>query len=240
MTDKKTESDHLAETLAKLLTAALPHAPFDGWSAETFNAAVTDSGVALDLAKSAAPRGSIDLAVAYHRQGDAAMVAALQAADLSSMRFRDRITFAVRTRIQDADREIVRRGITLFALPIHAAEGAKLLWGTADTIWSTLGDTSRDYNWYSKRTILSGVYSATLLYWLGDESEDASATWEFLDRRIEGVMQFEKVKADLRSNKLASTLLAGPKSLLSHITAPGERGSAGTRLPVGLPGHRSK
>lgn len=243
MTKKKTESDHLAETRAKLLAAALPHAPFDGWAAETFAAAVADSGVDAALAHQAAPRGGLDLAVAYHRQGDTDMVAAMQAADFASMRYSNRVAFAVRARIEGADREVVRRGVTLFALPGNAAEGAKLLWGTADAIWNALGDTSRDYNWYSKRTILSGVYSSTLLYWLGDESDGAAETWGFLDRRIQGVMQFEKVKADLRGNKLASAILSGPKAILSRISAPSggdPADGAVPGLPVGMPGRRAK
>jgi ubiquinone biosynthesis protein COQ9 len=95
-----------------------------------------------------------------------------------------------------------------------------LIWGTSDLIWTTLGDTSDDYNWYSKRTILSGVYSATLLYWLGDQSDGHADTWDFLDRRIDNVMQFEKTKAKLRENQGLMRLLAGPRALLSRLQAP--------------------
>jgi ubiquinone biosynthesis protein COQ9 len=130
-------------------------------------------------------------------------------------------------------KEAVRRAATLFALPIHAPDGAKLVWGTADAIWNALGDTSRDYNWYTKRAILSGVYSSTTLFWLGDQSEAGDATWKFLDRRIEDVMRFEKTKSRLKDNKLAQILMAGPKMLLSPIRAPGH---VETGLPVGLPG----
>ena len=235
--ERKTEGDHIAEARARLLEAALPHVAFDGWTRDTFEAAIADSGLDDGLARSAAPRGGIDLAIAFHKAGDAEMVAALETEDLSTLRYSERIEYAVRKRIEIAarDREAVRRGATLFALPINAAEGARLIWGTADAIWNALGDTSTDYNWYSKRTILSGVYSATVLFWLGDESEGAEATWAFLSRRIAGVMQFEKVKAQVRGNKLASALLAGPKLLLSGIRAPG---ASGTGTPVGLPGRR--
>ena len=61
----------------------------------------------------------------------------------------------------------MRRGMTLFSLPTHAADGAKALWQTCDLIWDTLGDTSDDVNWYTKRATLSGVYSSTLLYLAG-------------------------------------------------------------------------
>jgi ubiquinone biosynthesis protein COQ9 len=104
---------------------------------------------------------------------------------------------------------------------MHAADGAKLIWGTADHIWNALGDTSRDYNWYTKRATLSAVYSSTALYWLGDDSPDHMATWAFLDRRIEDVMQIEKLKAKARNSPTISRLMAGPNWLLGKISAPG-------------------
>ena len=206
---------------ARILDAALLHVPFDGWTETTFRAAVTDSGVDAGLAKAVYPRGGLDLAIAYHKKGDDLMRDALANADLSTMRFRDRVAHAVRVRIEAVeDREAVRRGTTLFALPMHAAEGARLIWGTADAIWNALGDTSRDVNWYTKRTTLSGVYSATVLYWLGDDSPGHEATWEFLDRRIEDVMRIEKAKAQLRDNPLSKALMSGPLAFLDRIRKP--------------------
>ena len=99
------------------------------------------------------------------------------------------------------------------ALPQHAAEGAGLVWGTCDRIWAAIGDSSADVNWYTKRLTLSSVYSATVLYWLGDNSPNHQDTWTFLDRRIENVMQFEKFKAQVNANPLAKQLLAGPNWL---------------------------
>ena len=92
--------------------------------------------------------------------------------------------FAVRA--ADRSQELVRRGMSLFALPQHAADGSRALWETADHIWTALGDTSRDVNWYTKRAILSSVHSSTVLFWLGDQDPRHQATWDFLDRRIEG------------------------------------------------------
>lgn len=215
----------------KLLDAALMHVPFDGWSEATFRAAIADTGMDTGLARSICPRGAVDLALAFHQRGDRAMVERLKSTDLSGMRFRDKIATAVRFRLEAVeDKEAVRRGTTLFALPHHAADGAKAVWGTCDLIWETLGDTSDDINWYSKRAILSGVYSSTVLYWLGDGSPDHKATWEFLDRRIDNVMQFEKVKAQVNANPVLKRLLAGPNWVLSHVKAP-------AKMPnVDLPG----
>lgn len=210
-----------ADTRFAILTAALPHVAFDGWSETTFRAAIADSEVDPALAKTLFPRGAIDLAAAWHHEGDAAMTARLSQAAFDGMRYRDKVAFALRTRIEVIpDREAVRRATTLFALPHHAPEGARLVWGTADAIWTALGDTSRDVNWYTKRMTLSAVYSSTVLYWLGDDSLDNQATWDFLDRRIEDVMRVEQAKASVRNNRALSGLMAGPNWLMSRIRAP--------------------
>lgn len=207
-------------TREKLVEAAIPHVVFDGWGTETFQAAVADSGVPEQMARVAAPRGSVDLAAAYHKGGDRGMIAALEAADLSEMRFRDKIAHAVWLRIEAVDREVVRRGMSLFSLPHYAPEGVRLVWETTDTIWNALGDTSKDVNWYTKRATLSAVFTSTILFWLGDDSEGFKDTKAFLDRRIEDVMSFEKAKAGVRDNKALSALFAVPNAILGSIKAP--------------------
>jgi len=202
------------------LDAAMNHALFDGWSQATINAARADLGMSAEAVRLLFPKGAPDLALAYHQRLDAQMVEILRGEDLGSMRFRDRITHAVRLRLEIADKELVRRGMSLFALPQHAATGARALWETADEIWTVLGDTSRDINWYTKRSTLSAVFSATALYWLGDESDDNARTWAFLDRRIAGVMRFEKTKAGMRKNPVVEVLMKGPGRVLDLVEAP--------------------
>lgn len=221
------------ENREKLLDAALGNVPFDGWSDACLAAAAGECRVDLADAKAAFPKGGLDLAIAFHLRGDKAMSAALKAAKLSEMRIREKITFAVRTRIEIAGehKEAVRRGTSLFALPQNSADGAKLIWGTADAIWDGIGDRSADYNWYTKRATLSGVYSSTVLFWLGDGSEGHGDTWEFLDRRIENVMQFEKFKAQMRDNKTLKPITSFAEGMLSKIRPP-------MKMPDrNLPGH---
>ena len=207
----------------ELLDAVLIHVAFDGWSQTAFRAACTDAEIDEATAKAVFPRGAFDLAVAYHKRGDAEMVSAMKAADLDAMRIRDRVSFAIRKRIEAADKEAVRRGTVMFSLPQNAAEGAKLVWGTADAIWDALGDPSMDGNWYSKRAILSGVYSSVVLYWLGDTSDGHAATWDFLDRRIDNVMQIEKVKGQLRANPLTKGFAAAADAVFGMVKAPQKR-----------------
>lgn len=208
-------------TIDTLLDAALNHVAFDGWSPATFSAAARDVGVTDAEAKVLAPRGAVDLAVAYHRRGDRAMNERLRHADLSGMRFRDKVATALRYRIEAmSDREAVRRATALFALPNHAAEGARLVWETADHVWTALGDKSDDLNWYSKRATLSAVWASTVLYWLGDDSAGQADTLAFIDRRIEDVMRIEKVKGQLRENSLTKPFMDLQSKLFSKVRMP--------------------
>ncbi|SHI87269.1 ubiquinone biosynthesis protein COQ9 [Palleronia salina] len=213
----------MTDTKDALLDAAMMHVPFDGWSETTLRAAARDAEVPLEQARALFPRGAVDMALAFHKRGDDQMAAALRDEPLEDMRFRDRVARAVRLRIEVIDdKEAVRRGTTLFALPQHAADGTKALWATADRIWRELGDSSDDINWYTKRATLSGVYGSTVLYWLGNDSLGAQDTWAFLDRRIDDVMRIEKVKSAVNANPLTRTLFAGPNWLASKVRAPGD------------------
>jgi len=209
-----------------ILDAALMHVPFDGWSEASFAAAASDAEVPLAEARVLFPRGAVDLAVAFHKRGDARLADRLAEADLGAMRFRERVTWAVRTRLDlvEDDKESVRRGATLFALPIYAPDGARLVWGTADTIWTGLGDSSDDLNWYTKRATLSGVYSAVVLYWLGDQTPNHASTWAFLDRRIADVMRFEEMKAKARGNPLLKPFAEGFDRFSAMVKAPRQGG----------------
>jgi ubiquinone biosynthesis protein COQ9 len=235
--DTRIEDDRVASIRAAVVAAALPHVAFDGWSDRTLAQAVEDAGVDPGLSRLAFPRGGVDLALAYHDAKDAELAAELERDDLLGLRFRDRVAYAVMRRLEliAGDREAVRRAAALFALPHHAADGARAIWRTADTIWTALGDDSRDFSWYSKRATLSAVYSSTLLYWLGDDTPGASATREFVARRIDNVMQVEGVKAKLRANPVAAALLRGPRAILDRVRAPGD--SARSEMP-GFQRHR--
>ena len=190
----------LDELRPALVRAVLPHVPFDGWSRLALGRAADDEGVDPQVARLVFPRGGIDMVAAYIAMADDAMLQALKAQDLAAMKIRARIATAVRTRLEQAapHKEAVRRASAMLLLPQHAPLAARTLWRTADAMWRAAGDTATDFNHYSKRAILSGVYSSTLLIWLNDESPDHGETWDFLDRRIDDVMQIEKLKARVR------------------------------------------
>jgi ubiquinone biosynthesis protein COQ9 len=204
----------------RVLDAVLAHVPFEGWSDAAMNAAAAELGLTPAEMRALCPRGPHGLAADYHRREDARMLERLAAADLTPLRFRDKVALALRLRLDGGDREVVRRGTALLALPQHAAEGARLVWGTADAIWTALGDSSDDVNWYTKRLTLSAVISATVLYWLGDKSEGSADTWAFIDRRIGDVMRIETAKANLRKVPGLGRLMQSPLNPLNRVKAP--------------------
>jgi ubiquinone biosynthesis protein COQ9 len=129
------------------------------------------------------------------------MLARLDDFDLPAMKVRDRITLAVRVRLEELAgyEEAVRRSVGALALPGHAGRAARGIYRTVDTIWRAAGDTAVDFNFYTKRGLLAGVLAATTLYWLTDGSDGHGETWGFLDRRIAGIMRIPKLQARLRS-----------------------------------------
>lgn len=201
-----------------LVAAMLPHVAFDGWSAAARDAAANDLGVPAARARLAFT-GPADMADAFTALADTMMEAAMVARGAAAMKVRARITLAVSIRLEQATphREAVRRALAVLALdPVRAA---RTLWRSADAMWRAAGDTATDYNHYTKRAILSAVYSATLLRWLDDASEGHADTLAFLDRRIAGIMTFEKTKARLLS---AGDRLPDPLRFLGRLRYPAE------------------
>ena len=108
-----------------------------------------------------------------------------------ALRVRDRIARTVRLRLEalEPHREALRRALAWYAVPFRQPAAARITWRTADVAWRLAGDTATDFNHYTKRALLSGVWVATLAFWLADRSEGREASWRFLDRRIDEVLK---------------------------------------------------
>jgi len=202
----ETPTDFADMTLDELRVALAPDiaasAIFDGWNETALIAAAEMAGCDVDVAKlafPATPLGGRAMAMidAWVINVDEAMEAEWPAERLAELKIRERIrelvTFRLKA-VEDID-EAVRRAMSVMAMPQNAAVSLKMGWRSADIMWRLAGDTSTDYNHYTKRTILAGIYSATLAFFVNDDSDSKEKTYEFLDRRIEGVMRFEKAKA---------------------------------------------
>jgi len=193
--------DELAVALAPDIAAS---AIFDGWNETALVAAAEMAGVDPEVAKLAfpadAPGGrAMAMIAAWIASVDQAMEAEWPQERLATLKIRERIRTLVAFRLEAVAHidEAVRRALAIMAQPQNAARALKLGWHSADIMWRLAGDTATDYNHYTKRAILAGIYSATLAVFVNDDSEGKADTYAFLDRRIDGVMRFEKIKARL-------------------------------------------
>jgi ubiquinone biosynthesis protein COQ9 len=187
----------LDEIRALLSPGIAANAAFDGWSDAARDMAAQAAGIDTDVAALAFKDGPVDMIDAWFAHIDGVMLAAAPPERLAVMKVRAKIMALVEARLDatSADRESLRRALAILALPQNLAKAARLGWRTVDTIWRAAGDVATDYNHYTKRTILLGVYASTVTVFLDDESEGSAETRAFLGRRIDGIMQFEKAKA---------------------------------------------
>ena len=187
----------LDELRLELAPQVAQAAIFDGWSDAALVSASGAAGVDPAVARLAFPGGAMDMIAAWIAVVDARMEAAFDREVLAQMPIRERIRALVWFRLEAVTglEEALRRALAIEAMPQNLARTARLGWASADRMWRLAGDTATDYNHYTKRAILAGIYAATLAVFLDDESEGKAETRAFLDRRIEGVMKFEKAKA---------------------------------------------
>lgn len=193
-----THQDMTLDEVRAALAPILPrHAAFDGWRREAVTMAAEQCGIDADIATLAFPGGAMEMIDAWFESIDSRMREALPQEKLATLSIRMRITALVETRLTllARDREALRRAQAVMAMPRNAAAAARLGWRAADVMWRAAGDETTDLNHYTKRLTLAGVYAATLLVFVDDESEDWAETRAFLARRIEGVMRFERAKA---------------------------------------------
>lgn len=187
----------LDELRAALAPEVAANAAFDGWNARAVDVAADGAGVDRDVAHLAFSGGPLAMIDAWFAHIDREMLARFTPEQLAAMKIRARITALVEARLDLVvpQRDALRRALAILAMPQNAAKAARLAWRAADVMWRAAGDTATDYNHYTKRAILAGVYGATVTVFLNDESEGQADTRAFLARRIEGIMRFEKAKA---------------------------------------------
>ncbi len=208
----------------RCLPVLLRHVTFDGWSRRALRHAARDLGEDFEPVRRAFPGGPAGMVGAFAAAADEDMAAALAKRDLGALKVRERIALAVRLRIEAVapHREAVRRAAAVHALPFNAPRALRALYGTVDAMWTGIGDTSTDFNFYTKRALLAGVYASTLLYWLDDRSDGFADTWAFLDRRIADVMRIQKARGRVE----------GTAERLAGLAARGARLSPLRRRPA--------
>ena len=195
-------SSPLEQLRRKLALAVGENAVFDGWTKKAVDSAAAQIGVNPAQAQLAMPKTQAALVDLYIQEVDRSLEAWFTPERLAGMKIREKIRSLVwrRLEIMGPAREAVRRGLAILTMPQNAPLALRISWRTADLMWRIAGDTSTDFNHYTKRMTLGAVYASTLIAWLEDQSEGWSETAAFLDRRIDNVMQFEKLKAQWRGS----------------------------------------
>jgi ubiquinone biosynthesis protein COQ9 len=179
------------------IEAMLPSVPFDGWTKRALRAGVAAAGMPADEADLLFPLGTIDMIETFCDLADRNMEAA--AADLPAGPLHKRVRAVIALRLEQnrPHKEAIRRAVAILALPRNAGAAAATAARTVDAIWHAAGDRSADFSWYTKRAILTAVYTATILYWLRDQSLDDEATLAFLDRRLAGIGRTHRLRKRL-------------------------------------------
>lgn len=199
--NNKNSGDPDGELRDRLSDAMLSEAAFEGWSRAALRAASRQLELPAGEADRLFPGGPLQALTYASERADRRTVEDMEKEGVANLKIRDRIKGAVRIRLERhaGNREAARRAIALLSLPLNAPLAMRLLYRTVDAMWYAAGDNSTDFNFYTKRATLAGVYSSTLLYWLNDRSPGSEATWGFLDRRIDDVMRIEKLKSQVKS-----------------------------------------
>ena len=194
----------------RLALAVGENAVFDGWTEAAVNSSAAQLGIDAAQARLAFPKDAAGMIEAWIEGVDAAMIAEFTPEKIAAMKVRDRIRSMIwfRLTLTGDSREAVRSALAILAMPQNILIGLRTGWRSADLMWRLAGDTATDYNHYTKRLTLSGVYGSTLLAWIDDQSEGWSDTAAFLDRRLGDVMRFEKWKAEWRGNAIRRPSLA--------------------------------
>lgn len=194
----------LEQIRRRLALAVGENAVFDGWTPAAVDAAADALGIDRAQARLAMPKDAVGLIDVYVQGVDRAMEAEFPPERIAAMKIRARIREMVwtRLRIMAPAKEAVRRALAILAMPQNLALATRIGWRSADLMWRLAGDTATDFNHYTKRLTLSGVYGSTLLAWMSDDSEGSAQTSAFLDRRIDDVMRFEKWKAEWRAGSI--------------------------------------
>jgi ubiquinone biosynthesis protein COQ9 len=209
-------SEGVSEEVAAIISAALMHVPFDGWSNDALSAGAVDAGIEPERVSACFPGGPVDAIVAYIAMADADMVSAFEALEDKPEKVHLMIRSLVLIRLEQASahKEAVRRALTVLALPTNAGQSARTLYRTVDAMWRAAGQQDTDFSFYTKRATLAAVYSATLLAWMADTSSDMEATEAFLDRRLRDVARIPQMTGPARSifaagQKLAEGIVGG-------------------------------
>nr|CAH0102375.1 unnamed protein product [Daphnia galeata] len=194
---KDEETVYETQIRHKILDAALGYVDISGWSKQALAEGAESIGYP-GVVHGLFPKGGVELVHHFYQQANerlsSELPADIQDAQLDPLQGKDDLKIlrlAIEKRLRMNTEHVFTgkwtEAMGLMALPTNAPSSLKLLAYLVDDMWHYAGDTSPDFSWYTKRAVLAAVYKSTELSMIQDKSEDFRSTWEFLDRRIEGI-----------------------------------------------------
>ncbi|XP_029993218.1 ubiquinone biosynthesis protein COQ9, mitochondrial [Sphaeramia orbicularis] len=233
--DESGEQDEEYETeeqlQARILVAALEFVPVHGWSMEAIAAGAETLG--LSSASTGMFNGAGDLVLHFISQCNSQLTEILaeqhkqvQLGQAEPKETADFLRDAVETRLRMyiPYMETWPQAMSILLLPHNIPDSLKHLSTLVDDIWYYAGDRSTDMNWYTKRAALTGIYNTTELVMVQDSSPDFQDTWNFLDNRIQDVVNMASTAKQVQSTGEAMVQgLMGAAVTLKNLTGLNQR-----------------
>jgi len=195
----------------KILDIFIAEAKLNGFNEKTLSRSAKSLNVDKIEIYRYFPEGLNDIKNHYFERIDKEMMKSFSKHKMQEMRIREKISNAIicRFEILQKNKKVV---INIFSLEcINPFRVLRRIWETADIIWRLAGDKSTDFNYYSKRLLLSWVYLSTMSCWIDDKDKKFKDTKVFLDKRISEVLLFgqktRKIKERISNQEISDKIL---------------------------------
>ena len=181
-----------------ILNKVIEHTPYTGWSLETLKVSLGEIGI-LNSLDSFFPGGIKDISRLYFDIADKKLEYDVENIDLENKSVRDRISYLLNLRLDffSNNKQVIKQIIGSDFFNGFSLAPISRINDSVDLMWRLAGDKSVDYNFYTKRILLGGIYISSVLFWL--DSENREEVSKFIDRRIANVMKIEKNKKKFSS-----------------------------------------
>jgi ubiquinone biosynthesis protein COQ9 len=185
----------------KILNHFLETCLFEGWSNKALELAFIKAEIDVKFLPFIFENGCVDIADFFIRTIDEEMQKDVAGTDFGPMKIRDKIKnlVKIRLKINRQYKPQLQKLIQFYSHPKNIVLAFKNSYKTADLMWKIAGDNATDFNFYSKRIILTKIYIRVLLSFIKDESDNYQKTLDLLDREIEKVMQFAAFKFKVKN-----------------------------------------
>tara|TARA_Y100000994_G_scaffold207401_1_gene179915 strand:- start:411 stop:1040 length:630 start_codon:yes stop_codon:yes gene_type:complete len=174
----------------------------NGWNKNLVNLIAKEKKFSKSQIISLFPEGYKSILEFYISSTDEDMINQCKKLDLIRMKTSDRVCQIIKKRfeINQKEKKIIKKTLLYLTLPQNSKLAANSLYKTVDNIWYIAGDNSTDFNFYTKRAILSVIYTSTIFYWIFRD-KDLDQTEKFLKNQLSKLSKVPKIKEKIKLSK---------------------------------------